>query len=80
MVAAPAVVIADEPTANLDSVTTTSILDLLQEINRETATTFLLATHDPLVIERASRIVHMRDGSIANEPENQMMTEGAVLC
>ncbi|HWD97870.1 MAG TPA: ABC transporter ATP-binding protein [Bryobacteraceae bacterium] len=66
MVGAPAVVIADEPTANLDSVTTTEVLDLLQQINRETATTFLLATHDPLVMERASRTVHMRDGRIVS--------------
>jgi putative ABC transport system ATP-binding protein len=64
MVASPAAVIADEPTASLDSVTTANILDLLEQINRETATTFLIATHDPLVIERATRTVHMRDGRI----------------
>jgi len=62
MVASPAAVIADEPTANLDSTTTANILDLVEQINRETATTFLIATHDPLVMDRATRTVHMRDG------------------
>ena len=67
MVAAPAVVIADEPTANLDSATAGTILDLLQEINQQTATTFLIATHDPRVLERASRTVYLRDGRIQYE-------------
>ncbi len=77
MVAEPALVIADEPTANLDSVTTACILDLLEQINSETSATFLVATHDPLVIARAKRTVHMRDGNVitmarraaAGEPE-----------
>jgi putative ABC transport system ATP-binding protein len=67
MVAGPAVVIADEPTANLDSVTTESILDLLQGINERMATTFLIATHDPRVLERASRTLSLRDGRIEYE-------------
>ena len=70
--------IADEPTANLDSVTTATILDLLQQINRDTGATFLVATHDPRVMERASRTLHMRDGRIA--PDRQLMEQGAVLC
>ncbi len=81
MVAAPAVVIADEPTANLDSATTVSILDLLEQINRETATTFLVATHDPLVMERATRTVLMRDGRIVTpEQGTPAMAERALAC
>jgi putative ABC transport system ATP-binding protein len=81
MVTCPAVIIADEPTANLDSSTTASILDLIVAINRETATTFLVATHDPLVIERASRTVHMRDGRIVDaRRQNSPIAEEAVAC
>jgi putative ABC transport system ATP-binding protein len=69
MISAPAVVIADEPTANLDSVTTGQILDLMEQLNVETRTTFLIATHDTRVMERVERIVHMRDGRIANIDE-----------
>jgi len=81
MVASPAVVIADEPTANLDSATTVNILDLLEQINRETATTFLIATHDPLVMERATRTVMMRDGRIVSpERGTPAKAERALAC
>lgn len=80
MVAPPAVVIADEPTANLDSATTANILDLLEQINRETATTFLIATHDPLVMARATRTVHMRDGRIETAGEATTTAERALVC
>jgi putative ABC transport system ATP-binding protein len=81
MVACLAVVIADEPTANLDSVTTVSILDLLEQINRETAATFLVATHDPLVMERATRTVLMRDGRIVTPGEGTpAMAERTLAC
>jgi putative ABC transport system ATP-binding protein len=79
MVTNPAVVIADEPTANLDSTTTAAILDLLQQINRDTGATFLIATHDERVMERAGRTLHVRDGRIA-AAESLMEHEGALLC
>jgi putative ABC transport system ATP-binding protein len=67
MVTQPDLVLADEPTANLDSDTASQILDLMSQINRETGTTFLFATHDPQITDRASRQIHLRDGQIAND-------------
>jgi len=67
MVTEPNMVLADEPTANLDSDTAGQILDLMSQINREPGTTFLFATHDSRIAERASRQVHLHDGRIAND-------------
>ena len=61
----PKLVIADEPTANLDSETGTRILDLLGEINAKTGCTFVFSTHDAALIARAGRVVRIRDGRIA---------------
>jgi lipoprotein-releasing system ATP-binding protein len=61
----PEVIIADEPTGNLDSHTGGEILDLLSEIRAEQNTTLLIATHDPKVAERAPRVVQLVDGQIA---------------
>jgi len=60
----PALVLADEPTANLDSETSASLLDLMLELNEELKTTFLFSTHDPVVIERARRVVRLLDGRV----------------
>ena len=60
----PAIVLADEPTANLDSGAATALLDLLAALNRERGVTLLVASHDPLVIGRAGRTFRMRDGRI----------------
>ena len=65
--AQPAVVLADEPTANVDSETAKAILDLMQKLNEERDVTFIFSTHDTLVMERAKRIVRMRDGSFESE-------------
>jgi len=65
LVTQPRIVLADEPTANLDSVTGTAILDLMQQLNRE-GTTFLFSTHDPRVVSRAGRVVRLMDGRIAD--------------
>jgi putative ABC transport system ATP-binding protein len=62
--AGPRIVLADEPTANLDTRTAASLLDLMHELNRREGTTFLFSTHDPLVMERATRTVKLRDGEI----------------
>jgi putative ABC transport system ATP-binding protein len=64
LVTKPALVLADEPTANLDSVTGGSILDQMRELNDGGVTTFLFSTHDPAVMKRARRIVHMLDGNL----------------
>ena len=60
----PKLVIADEPTANLDSETGTRILDLLGEINATTGCTFVFSTHDPALMARSERVVRIRDGRI----------------
>jgi putative ABC transport system ATP-binding protein len=60
----PAIVLADEPTANLDSKTGAGILEVMRSMNAQRETTFLLCTHDPMVIEAADRVVRMHDGAI----------------
>jgi putative ABC transport system ATP-binding protein len=60
----PEVVLADEPTAHLDSVTADGVLDLMQELNTERRVAFVLATHDPRVVARARRVVTLRDGRL----------------
>src|SRR5512142_1544860 len=60
----PEIVFADEPTANLDSHTADEILDLMRRLNEERGVAFLFATHDPRVVERARRVVTIRDGRI----------------
>ncbi len=60
----PAIVLADEPTANLDSETSAGLLDMMQELNRDLKTTFLFSTHDPIVIERARRVIRLLDGRV----------------
>lgn len=60
----PAIVLADEPTANLDSDTSAGLLDMMQELNRELRTTFLFSTHDPIVIDRARRVIRLLDGRV----------------
>jgi len=68
MAGQPKLVLADEPTANLDSVTAAKILDLLETLNARTGCTFIFATHDPALMSRARRCVRMHDGAIVNEP------------
>lgn len=65
--ARPAVILADEPTANLDSENAARLLDLMQRLNRERGLTFLFATHDPRVMARARRIVRVEDGQVAQD-------------
>ena len=67
MVGAPKLVLADEPTANLDSDTGAQILDLMSRLNEETGCTLIFATHDAAVMARASRVVSLRDGAIADD-------------
>jgi len=64
IVTSPAIVLADEPTANVDSHTAESLLDLMQKLNREQGITFLFSTHDQHVIDRARRTIQVHDGKI----------------
>lgn len=66
LVTKPRIVLADEPTANLDSTTGTAILDLMQDLNRQ-GTTFLFSTHDPRVVSRAGRVVRLVDGRVVDD-------------
>jgi putative ABC transport system ATP-binding protein len=67
--AAPRLVLADEPTANLDSKTAEALLDLMVELNTNHHITFLFSSHDARVIERARRVVYLEDGRIASDRE-----------
>jgi putative ABC transport system ATP-binding protein len=66
LVTRPKLVLADEPTANLDSVTGENILDLMKELNRTEKTTFIFSTHDARVMAHASSIVRLADGKLEN--------------
>jgi putative ABC transport system ATP-binding protein len=65
--AKPLLVLADEPTANLDSLTGEALIDVMQQLNREHGVTFVLCTHDEKVTRRASRIVRLRDGRVVED-------------
>ncbi|MEO0092467.1 MAG: ABC transporter ATP-binding protein [candidate division WOR-3 bacterium] len=60
----PSLVLADEPTANLDSATAQDILRLMRELNKSHKTTFLFSTHDPMVMEYGERVIRLRDGKV----------------
>lgn len=63
----PKIVLADEPTANLDSETSASLLDLMAELNQEHGVTFVFSSHDPQVMERARRVVRLDSGTIDSD-------------
>ena len=63
----PSVVLCDEPTGNLDSATSASVMELLKSINNKMGTTFLLVTHDSEVAKQCNRILHMDDGEIISD-------------
>jgi len=67
LVKRPLVVLADEPTANLDSHTAGEILDLMRDINAKMKATFIFSTHDRFVMDRARRIVSLHDGKVASD-------------
>ncbi len=67
IVTQPAIVLADEPTANVDSKTAISLLRLMQKLNDEQGITFLFSTHDQHVMDRAKRIIHILDGRVEYE-------------
>jgi putative ABC transport system ATP-binding protein len=63
----PRIVLADEPTANLDSAASSALLDLMLELNDELGTTFLFATHDPAVLDRTRRVIRMLEGRVVDD-------------
>jgi len=67
IVTRPAIVLADEPTANVDSANAEALLDLMQQLNREEGVTFLFSTHDPRVMNRARRLIRLRDGALEKD-------------
>ena len=71
LVKGPGVVLADEPTANLDSETARGILDLMSSLNEDLGTTCLFSTHDPMVMEHARRLVRLRDGQVESIEERE---------
>ncbi len=69
LITRPELVLADEPTANLDSKTSEQIIELMLKLNTEKGVTFLFSTHDPRVMHHARRVVHIADGKIVEAPE-----------
>lgn len=72
MVSKPSLVIADEPTANLDSKTSGALLDMMRQLNEDTGMTFLFSTHDEIVMRRAKKLVVLTDGKLdGNSPPEE---------
>ncbi|MBD3610503.1 MAG: ABC transporter ATP-binding protein [Gammaproteobacteria bacterium] len=67
IVSQPNIVLADEPTANLDSTTGKALLDLMRSLNERHGITFIFSTHDTMVMERAKRLITLRDGRIVED-------------
>ena len=63
----PKFILADEPTANLDSKATENLLDIMEKLNKEENITFIFATHDARVMNKAKRVVHLEDGKILRD-------------
>ncbi|MDC7228425.1 MAG: ABC transporter ATP-binding protein [Spirochaetales bacterium] len=76
LVTKPEIVLADEPTANLDSVTSDAIIRLMKKINKDFDTTFIFSTHDPSIVGVADHIIRLRDGMIE---ENNKKAAGAAV-
>jgi putative ABC transport system ATP-binding protein len=67
MVSRPSLILADEPTANLDSKTGADLLDMMKELNQKSGITFLFSTHDKQIMERARRLVTLKDGMVDSD-------------
>lgn len=81
LAAAPAIVIADEPTGNLDARNSVNVLELLRQLRDRTGTTFIVATHDPIVASAAERVIRIFDGRVVGDgtPEELGIREAAAL-
>ena len=71
IVSSPAIVLADEPTANLDSKTGRGLLDMMKQMNEQKEITFIFSTHDHMVMEYARRLINLRDGQIVEDNVKQ---------
>jgi putative ABC transport system ATP-binding protein len=71
MVSRPGLILADEPTANLDSETGAELLDMMRELNRKTGMTFLFSTHDRMVMDRAGRVITLHDGRVVKDERKE---------
>ena len=67
LAAGPSLVLADEPTANLDSHTGTELVELMRRLNHEREVTFVISSHDPKVIDRAERVIQLEDGKVSSD-------------
>ena len=73
----PALILADEPTANLDTPNGAQVMETMLWLNQETGVTFIFATHDPRVIKYARRVITLRDGLIVENNKGKMVASGA---
>jgi putative ABC transport system ATP-binding protein len=71
MVSRPDIILADEPTANLDSHTASSLLDIMRELNETSGMTFVFSTHDSMIMEKAKRLVLLKDGTIEKDEKRE---------
>ena len=71
MVTRPAMILADEPTANLDSLTGAGLLDMMRELNERSGMTFVFSTHDQRIMERAKRLVTLEDGKVESDVKRE---------
>jgi len=79
LAAGPRLVLADEPTANLDSENATALLDIMHRLSHEEKTTFIFSTHDVRVMERAERIITLRDGRIVSDDQAERRQHEATV-
>ncbi|MBW1814262.1 MAG: ABC transporter ATP-binding protein [Deltaproteobacteria bacterium] len=75
IVSNPAIVLADEPTANLDSKTGQGLLEMMKEMNEKKEVTFIFSTHDSMVMDYARRLIYIRDGQVADDSVKEKMVE-----
>ena len=73
----PRIVLADEPTANLDSATGEAILEVMKKINREMGTTFIFSTHDANIVRIADHVIRLHDGKVESEERREGRHAGA---
>ena len=74
----PTLILADEPTANLDSANGELIIDLMKELNDKEKITFIFSTHDKLIMDHARRLIHIRDGLVKHEEFPKTIENGAL--